>query len=332
MEKEKIVSCDFVRAICAMGIIAYHFCCHLPDDVFKPFYSFMNINWGECIVTIFFVLSGAMLYYNNKEIHSLKKFYYKRWKSIFPMFYIAYLTMFLLNVVRYKNVFYKGNPKSLILSLLGMDGYFLYRHDNYYILGEWFLGAIIILYMLYPILLWLLHKSEIFLGLIVLALYLWQINTNIFIIDSFRNIFSCLISFTIGMLIISHNILNKNIVQWMLGIMIICTVIPLNSNIKVHIVGVCLFFVLNWCGKWLMNTPVLKIFFLKLSQLSYAIFLLQHIIVIRILTIIQPSVPVNVMLLMGITMVIIVVMAQILSFIVNILNILPVKLVKTLDV
>lgn len=39
----------------------------------------------------------------------------------------------------------------MLLSLLGMDGYFQYRGPNYYLIGEWFFGAIVFLYILYPL-------------------------------------------------------------------------------------------------------------------------------------------------------------------------------------
>ena len=44
---------------------------------------------------------------------------------------------------RYKSLFYRGNPASIILSLIGMDGYLAFKINDYYILGEWFIGCLL---------------------------------------------------------------------------------------------------------------------------------------------------------------------------------------------
>lgn len=45
MKRDK--SFDFVRAICALGIVAFHFSCHLREGVFLPFLSNGNVSWGQ---------------------------------------------------------------------------------------------------------------------------------------------------------------------------------------------------------------------------------------------------------------------------------------------
>ena len=86
---------DFLRALCTLGVVTYHFSCTLIyyNINCNPhiLYRFANGNWGLVFVTMFFMLSGALLYKNNSTIMSYKSFYVKRWKSIFPMFYMAFL-------------------------------------------------------------------------------------------------------------------------------------------------------------------------------------------------------------------------------------------------
>lgn len=67
MRLKKILAIDFIRVICALGVIVYHFSCHLNNTRFLPFYSFVNGDWGDVFVTIFFMLSGrnALLRYSN---------------------------------------------------------------------------------------------------------------------------------------------------------------------------------------------------------------------------------------------------------------------------
>lgn len=104
----RIYSFDFIRAVCALGIVVFHYSCQIGDKLYRPLFSFANGGWGEVFVGAFFLLSGAMLYYNHSEIKNLKAFYFKRFKSIFPMFYIAFLGFFIWSVISTKNFFMAG--------------------------------------------------------------------------------------------------------------------------------------------------------------------------------------------------------------------------------
>lgn len=110
-------------------------------------------------VTSFFSISGAVLFYNYSKVKSLKIFYFKRWKSIFPSFYICYIYFFLKNVFKYQTLFYNGHWSRLLLSVIGLDGYLGQIFKTYHLNGEWFLGAIIIIYIIYPLLSWLMNKN-----------------------------------------------------------------------------------------------------------------------------------------------------------------------------
>ena len=84
--KKRIKEFDLLRTFCAIVIILYHFSVHIGGG-----YSFLwlgntNAKWGLVAVTVFFMLSGCLLYYNHDEVHKdeVKEFYKKRWKQIFP--------------------------------------------------------------------------------------------------------------------------------------------------------------------------------------------------------------------------------------------------------
>ena len=121
-------------------------------------------------VTSFFCISGAVLYYNYPKIISLKSFYYKRWKSILLPYYICFLYFFSRNVFRFHKFFYQGDWPKIFLSMIGLDGYLAYKIKTYYLVGEWFLGAIIIIYAIYPILLFITNKSNIIINNIIISI------------------------------------------------------------------------------------------------------------------------------------------------------------------
>lgn len=291
MPSGRLLECDFIRAICAIGIILYHCACYSAAENYYFLPPLSNGNWGNTLVTIFFILSGAMLYKNNAKIDSLKKFYYKRWKSLFPMFYIAFLGFYLLNVVRMRSFFYAGDPKLLLLSFIGMDGYLAGIIPNYYILGEWFLGAIIILYLLYPLVLWVFKRFDWILTLGLVVLFLFQAHTDIFVIDGFTNIISCLVSFEIGMLIMKYRLWENKIVL-ILAVagtaVMACVKLPFNHNVASHILGISLFFVLFYVGK-ISRFEFARKMISFVSDLSYPIFLLQHLVVWHVLSRINPT-------------------------------------------
>ena len=131
--KPKIQEFIFIRAICAVWIIIFHFSCYSHSAISNLHYN-ANSQWGSPIVAVFFILSGAALRYNNKTIPSIRIFYYKRWKSVFPAFYIAFAFLFLENVFKNGDLFYSAEPWTIVFSILGIDGYV--NIPNYYIIGE----------------------------------------------------------------------------------------------------------------------------------------------------------------------------------------------------
>ncbi len=296
--RERIVSIDFIRAVCAIGIIIFHFSCHLNENCpIRLLYEFANGSFGNVFVNVFFIVSGAMLYYNNSTISNYKVFYYKRFKSIFPMFYIAYIPFYLISAIQSRNVFYAGNPLKFLLTLVGLDGYASVSvvPENYYQIGEWFLGAIVILYAIYPLLLKLFNKSVVLTTLLAVALYALVFIPNLFRIDRAFNIFSCLISFVIGMILIKYKDKWFNntllcVASFLVTIIILFIKLPfIDINICVHILAISLFFVLVFLGEIIMKNKFLYWSFSKLGLLSYAIFLLQHKIIRFIFRIYNPE-------------------------------------------
>ena len=95
--KDRIAALDFIRAMCAIGIIFYHVSCYVSEDAPKFFRGLTNgtVDPGTFLVGVFLMISGGALYYNHANISSLKEFYYKRWRAFYPMFYIAFCNFIL---------------------------------------------------------------------------------------------------------------------------------------------------------------------------------------------------------------------------------------------
>lgn len=292
--KPRINSFNFIKAICAIGIIVYHISCHLDSKEFLPLYGFANGDWGSVFVTIFFIVSGGLLYYNYSESMDILKYYKKRWRSIFPMFFIVYFFIELLNCILNGSIFYRGNLLPYIYTFLGMDGYLVGSSvETYYIVGEWFLGAIILLYVLFPFVFKIFNKNSVLTSGIYIVLYIVFLDIPIINPYPFRSLTSCLVSFVCGMMLVKYkDKIDKSwlaIISFAVCIIMAFIKLPFSSNVGVHLMGVAAYIVLYVSGQWIMKFSVVCKIFTKLGKLSYAVFLVQHIIIYRVLQLWNPD-------------------------------------------
>lgn len=175
--RERIRYFDVLRIICFAAVLYYHMIVQLylsdyyPVEAVSPLFSNANMGLGSLAVGIFFMLSGAGLMTSTKDSINLKSFYVKRLARLLVPFYVvvagflAYLGLIAHDL---GSVFTPGVPKwRIIFNLLGMDtwlnscGIATYNTT----IGEWFLGCLIVLYILFPLFRFLLLKNKwIFLG------------------------------------------------------------------------------------------------------------------------------------------------------------------------
>ena len=290
-KKEKIVGIEFVRAMFATGIVCYHFACHSAYAA-PILYRTKNAFWGHIIVMGFFLLSGGMLYLNDHEVKDIKKFYVKRMKSIFPLFYIAFLFFFFLNVIQAKKLFYGPSPWTMFLSVIGMDGYLLYLIPNYYTIGEWFLGAIIIVYLLYPLLVKLMEKHPAITMSVITILFLLQLLDGKVQMEKIRLPFTCIFPFAVGILLFKYKkVLDSNITLAVSGVLFLLfwlVYIPVDEVISTEVSGITLFIILYRIGNILTGQKAVAKVSGFLGALSYPVFLVQHQVVVRLQLIKNP--------------------------------------------
>ena len=285
--KEKIKGLSSIRTIATLGIIIYHASLILCSDVQEApteFFNKMSMSgWGNILVTVFFVLSGFCIVCNNNPIGNIGKFYKKRVLSIFISFYMVWFFVYFKNVILFKNIFYAGKPLSIILSLLGSDGYW---GGSYYSIGEWFLGALLICYFIYPLLL-LGYRKNIWLSSgILLILYVLGLKFQFGYWDiSFRGIFTCVLSFWIGMLLykykdsLLHNYLILVCALDIFWHLYTWKVSGIDVTTWSVLTGVVCFILLYFMGDKIQNAKNLQKVMDFLSSISFQMFLLHHLII-----------------------------------------------------
>lgn len=162
---------DVLRLMSVMFVIVYHFAFYLrPIENKFYFIHLFNDGWGEIGVSFFFIMSGSLSYLslNRQDTY---KFYANRGVSILVPYNVTYIIMGLLFLFMSEVLQMPGmqNYPLTVLShtsdfsylyfiptLLGMDGYLLSFHEilnvtSYFFIGEWFIGAIIFLILLAPL-------------------------------------------------------------------------------------------------------------------------------------------------------------------------------------
>ena len=158
-KRERIFGFDFIRMIATLSIVLIHFnaiyiyASPQRMDLTVLTTRLSNIYLGGWGVSLFFILSGASLMYVYQEKLEIKEFYKKRFLSIYPMFWIAYFIVFLFQFYLYKGfTFSKAPIINFIFTIIGYDGNLMTVIPTFYILGEWFLGCIISMYVIFPLL------------------------------------------------------------------------------------------------------------------------------------------------------------------------------------
>lgn len=235
-------------------------------------------------MSLFIIISGAALMYSYEEKCDLKLFFKKRFTAIYPMFWSCYIIMFLYAFYINKQTPVDIPPLNFLLTLVGMDGYFKYKIPNYYLVGEWFLGFIIIMYLLFPILrACLVKRTEVLTAFVVVLYFVCIRNYQYFDISFERNIITRLPGFLFGMIFVKY-IKRVNIIQFVVSMVaalgMLFIEIPIHGMYKITIMGISVFFILVYIAQ-IVQVEKVKAIFIWLSKYSYAIFWVHHIIIQR---------------------------------------------------
>lgn len=291
MKKERLFYLDFIRAIAVVSIVITHFNARYlyttPQFLEKMIItgSVSNIYIGNWGVSLFFIISGASLMYVYGEKLNLANFFKKRALSIYPMFWIAYTIAFLYLFYINKGAV-SGAPKiNIILSIIGFDGYMVENMPTFYILGEWFLGAIILMYILFPLLRKLVNEYPILLMCIVTIIYIYIIFFYNIPFNKSKFIFTRIPEILLGMYFIKY--IKRVPHSWaIISFMVLVANWVFKPTWDVSLqttyVGIASFFVLVYISKYFNIKCVQKICG-TLGKYSYSIFLVHHIVIARMM-------------------------------------------------
>lgn len=291
-KKQKIFYLDFIRVVSMIMIVTYHFYAHFAENnITGALIPLANGKWGNIGVALFFIISGASLMYNYEEQLELKTYMKKRFVGIYPMFWIAYIALFVYLFYQSKGVPTATPLYRLIFSVFAMDGYLSCYTETIYLIGEWFLGCIVLIYILFPILRKLVKKCPkmtFLIGTILnLGILIFYKNGRM---PLNRNLFVATYSFLLGMYVIKI----KTFKWWQAIIGLILAFFSYNypaTNVMLfsHITAYSLYVVLAYVGNKLKYATIQELFGV-ISKYSYAIYLVHHYLIMKTLNTFQGSV------------------------------------------
>lgn len=286
-EKQRKLYIDLIRVIAVISVLVCHYTRGLesvgvgyqnkilPDTVF-------DVYLGSYGVSLFFIVSGAslMLVYGNHI--KIKDYFKKRFLGIYPMFWIAYTIAFLLLFYMNKTIDHSIPKSRILLTIVGMDGYLNWFAASFYILGEWFLGCIIILYCLFPLIRKAIISKPVITGIVITLVY---VIVSIFF--SSRMPTECFFilripEFALGMYYVRYiKQTNLGTAIFSLVILIVFAILDFSAVKPIYnttIVGMASFFVISYISKYLEYYYIRKICS-TVGKYAFAVFLTHHVII-----------------------------------------------------
>lgn len=290
--KPRIFYLDLIRALAALLIVLTHFNYHLREHgggyvlTFQPF----GVYVGALGVSLFLIISGAALTLTYRRPINLKRFYWKRFLNIYPMFWTAWV----LGTLYYFLIF-NGRPpnaapaKSFIFTLLGVDGLAAaFGWPTMYLLGEWFLGFILLYYLVFPVLLWVIDRFPVATAVVILAAYA---ATVIVMQRYFAGYPSAMILTTRlpELAFGSYFVLYVRRVHWVTvipaaAVLVVSAMLPerIPEDVGTTLVGISAFLILVVAGRYVAIQPVRACVSL-IARYSYPIFLVHHVVILLII-------------------------------------------------
>lgn len=237
-------------------------------------------------VSLFILVSGAAQCISYERCSDLKTYYKKRWWSIFPSFYMAYFVCYLMGG-------FGGGVKLFDLSFLwtitGLDGYAsLFGIQSHYLVGEWFIGMILVLYIVFPVLYALVKRypKPTLIAAILYYLVMVQLLGNTGRVD--KDILLNVVVFLAGIYLYCY-VKNVSLRTGVVAAVVLCLVVfvPLPERVTWYLFaveGILWYLIFMAAGNALdriKNLPcvILKKLIGVLSKYSYEIFLLHHVLI-----------------------------------------------------
>lgn len=272
---------DFIRAVALVAILIIHFNATvtgyftLPHKLFASALPF-GIYLGDFGSSLFFIVSGAALALTVSEKQGWLTFYKKRAKAIYPLFWLAWIVCFSIRFVTKPGYYAAAKTPTLLLTVLGLDNFAVaagWVGTDFACVGEWFLGSILFLYLLFPLLQRGLKRNPWITWICTLAvclpIHLSGLDAHLVAIH--------VIEFLFGMQYLRWN---KKVKAVLVPFLAVGTVAlsGYDSKVTCALFSMMIFILLEGISSFL-DYPWPRAICGKAAKLSYAVFLVHHVLI-----------------------------------------------------
>ncbi|MFQ2756125.1 MULTISPECIES: acyltransferase [unclassified Aeromonas] len=281
---------DVIRIFACLAVILFHYNVYLlyadPATERIGEISYLNQTVGDIAISLFIILSGLALTISQghgQTDFNYIDFYKRRFLGIFPSFWISYLVVAAVFLLVGQS-FGDGQWWKLLLSLIGLDGFFLYRMQNYYLVGEWYTGYMLITYLLYPFVKIFFDKAPLYCWMLVLVLF---ISLNAVYNKLFEVYINCnpimrlpeiLFGITFATYINGSRIKEISLAVISLLVVLFSSYLHkvLPPQIYMFVVGVSIFSILSLVLSFIRCNDFISNIIMRISGLTFLAFLFHH--------------------------------------------------------
>lgn len=155
--EKRVFSFDVLRAAALICVLIQHaYGCLIRQFGLKEWMHGYML--GRLGVSFFIVLSGASL-----ALGSFKSGYFtflrKRAASILPFYWVAYVVVGVFLFLFFGRICMRGDISKILMTVFAIDGHIPIK-GRYYLIGEWFTGFILIMYLLAPLVHWSILRTK----------------------------------------------------------------------------------------------------------------------------------------------------------------------------
>lgn len=286
------IGLDLIRIILTLIIVLFHF-----GNAFglltTRLYHLANGTWCWGAVGAFTIMSGYLLRSRYGSMDNVLQFYKKRVLTLFPSFYVAFVICFIIHSIELGSPFYGGNPVKIILSLLCIDSYVsLYGVSTYAVVGEWYTGMIIVLYILFPLLNRAMVRIKWTLAALLTALFLINIFFKIDPTINDASLITGIFLFFVGMLIADYSEKIKKmwyvgIILFIISVLLVVIPIPVPNAVSTNVMSITVFTSLLILFSYIKISEFKGATFL--SGIAYEMYLIHQFVIGKMLMVLDAS-------------------------------------------
>lgn len=292
-KKKNLFYINVIKVLSAILIILCHYDIHSyyrnQQTILITRLTFFRVDIGDIGVSLFIIISGLTLALSFNNDNSIWKFYKKRFLAIFPSYWVSYIVVVIVFFMIGKT-FTETNYWKFLLTVIGIDGLFLHKMAGFYLIGEWYLGFILTMYLVFPFLYSRLKKNpiQIFTILFLINIILHMQYNKYFLIKEHHNPLMRVLDFSFGILLTIYiekrkklkNILVLLAVFYLVFYRVMSEMLPYEYHMT--FIGFALFLGLEYLIKIsrLEKIKMLPKIVAYLSSLTFLSFLVHHQIIL----------------------------------------------------